>query len=60
MNTQENARHTYARRFEMVQQMTLKRLSVSEATRTHGVTAPTVRKSFGRYLAGGERALCDA
>ncbi len=60
MNTHKNARLTYARRLEMVQQMTLKGLSVSEATRTYGVTAPTVRKWFGRYLAGGEQALRDA
>ena len=60
MNTHKHARLTFARRIEMVQQMTFEGLNVPEAAAQHGVTAPTVRKWLGRYLAGGESALADA
>jgi len=33
---------------------------VSRAARSYGVTAPTVRKWLGRYLAHGEGGLADA
>jgi transposase InsO family protein len=60
MNSHKNARLTFARRLEMVQDMTEHGLSVVEAALRHGVTPPTARKWLGRYLAEGELALTDA
>jgi transposase InsO family protein len=60
MNTHKHARLTFARRLEMVKEMTEGGLSTTEAAFKHGVTAPTVRKWLGRYLAGGAAALSDA
>jgi transposase InsO family protein len=60
MNSHKHARLTYARRLEMVRQMTECQLSALEAARAHGVTPPTARKWLGRYLAGGVAALSDA
>jgi transposase InsO family protein len=60
MNSHKHARLTYARRLEMVQQMTEMNWSASEAAAAHGVTATTARKWLGRYLAAGEAALVDA
>jgi transposase InsO family protein len=60
MNSHKHARLTYARRLEMVRQMTVHGLSAPRAAATHGVTAATARKWLGRYLAGGEPALADA
>ena len=60
MNTHKHARLTYARRFEMVCQLTFQGHSFAQAAATHGVTAATARKWLGRYLAGGESALVDA
>lgn len=60
MNTHKHARLTFARRLEMVQQMTLQGLSAAQAAALQGVTPPTARKWLGRYLAGGEAALADA
>ncbi|WP_315124672.1 IS481 family transposase [Comamonas antarctica] len=60
MNTHKHARLTFARRLEMVKQMTLLGIDAVQAATAHGVTAPTARKWLGRYLAGGEAALADA
>lgn len=60
MNTDKHARLTYARRLEMVRQMTECGLSVADAADLQGVTPPTARKWLGRYLAGGDAALADA
>jgi transposase InsO family protein len=60
MNTHKHARLTYARRLEMVRQMTFEGFSFSNAAATHGVTPATARKWLGRFLAGGESALADA
>jgi transposase InsO family protein len=60
MNTHKHARLTFARRLQMVKQMTEQGLSACEAAGQHGVTPPTARKWLGRYLAGGELALVDA
>lgn len=60
MNTHKHARLTFARRLEMVQQMTLQGLSAVQAAAVQGVTPLTARKWLGRYLAGGEAALADA
>jgi transposase InsO family protein len=60
MNHHKNARLTFARRLEMVQHMTVHRLTPADAAAAAGVSAPTARKWLGRYLAGGEAALADA
>ncbi|MEO8506098.1 MAG: leucine zipper domain-containing protein, partial [Betaproteobacteria bacterium] len=57
MNTRKNARLTFARRFEMVQDITQHGLSQAAAARAQGVSVPTTRKWLGRYLARGEVAL---
>ena len=59
MNTHKNARLTYLRRIEMVQDITVRMKTVAQAANAHGVTPPTARKWLGRYLAGGVAALCD-
>jgi transposase InsO family protein len=59
MNTHKNARLTFARRLEMVQDITERGLTEADAALGHGVSMPTVRKWLGRYLAHGERALVD-
>lgn len=60
MNIHKNARLSLARRIEMVQEMTLNGLSACAAASAYGVTAPTVRKWLGRYLALGTAGLFDA
>ena len=60
MNTHKNARLTFARRVEMVKDMTERGVSPIEAASQHGVTPPTARKWLGRYLAAGNAGLEDA
>jgi transposase InsO family protein len=60
MNTHKHARLTFARRLQMVKQLTEGGLSTTQAAQTHGVTPATARKWLGRYLVGGEDALADA
>jgi transposase InsO family protein len=59
MNTHKNARLTFARRLEMVTDITVRGLTQATAALTQGVSVPTVRKWLGRYLAHGEAALSD-
>jgi transposase InsO family protein len=59
MNTHKNARLTYARRMELVKDITERGLSPCSAAAVHGVTAPTARKWLGRYLAQGLTGLAD-
>ena len=59
MNTHKNARLTFARRLEMVHDITERKLGLAGAARAHGVSEPTVRKWLGRYLAQGEAGLLD-
>jgi transposase InsO family protein len=59
MNTHKNARLTYLRRLEMVQDITEGGLSPSEAATRQGVSAVTARKWLGRYLANGAAGLLD-
>lgn len=59
MNTHKNARLTYARRIEMVQDIVERGLTPCEAAAAHGVSSPTARKWLGRYLALGEAGLAD-
>lgn len=60
MNTHKNARLTYARRLEMVQDIMKQGMSVSAAAAHYQVTPPTTRKWLGRYLAEGVSGLKDA
>ena len=59
MNTHKNARLTFARRFEMVQDLIANGLSPVCAGIIHGVSAPTAYKWLGRYLAQGEQGLVE-
>jgi transposase InsO family protein len=59
MNSHKNARLTFARRIEMVQDITQRGLSVPAAAADHGVTQPTARKWLGRFLAHGADGLKD-
>jgi transposase-like protein len=59
MNIHKNARLSLARRIELVQDISVRGLSVTEAAAQHGVTPPTARKWLGRYLAAGEAGLLD-
>jgi len=59
MNIHKNARLTFARRLEMVQDITPRGLSQGAAALAQGVSGPRVRKWLGRYLAQGEAALID-
>lgn len=59
MNTHKNARLTYARRLEMVQDITERGSSVADAACHHGVSAVTARKWLGRFLADGQAGLQD-
>jgi transposase InsO family protein len=60
MNHHKNARLTFCRRLEMVQQMTRDGLTPADAAAAAGVSEPTTRKWLGRFLVGGEAALGDA
>ncbi len=60
MNTHKNARLSFARRVEMIQDITQRGLGVCAAAANHGVTVSTARKWLGRFLALGQAALCDA
>lgn len=59
MNTHKNARLTYVRRLEMVQDITERDASPAEAAAHHGVSVVTARKWLGRYLADGQAGLLD-
>jgi transposase InsO family protein len=59
MNTHKNARLTYLRRLEMVQDITERGVSASDAAARQGVSAVTARKWLGRYLADGAAGLLD-
>jgi transposase InsO family protein len=60
MNTHKNARLTFARRLEMVRQMTERHVTLASAAAGAGVSEPTARKWLGRYLAAGPAGLADA
>ena len=60
MNIHKNARLTFARRLEMVQDVVDRKLTLAAAAGCQGVSVPTVRKWVGRYLAQGEAGLRDA
>src|SRR5436190_13004554 len=59
MNTHKNARLTYLRRLEMVQDITLRGMFAVDAAAAAGVSAVTARKWLGRYLVDGAAGLLD-
>ena len=59
MNIHKNARLTFNRRIEMVQDIVTGGLTPCAAAAAHGVSAPTARKWLGRFLAYGETSLAD-
>jgi transposase InsO family protein len=59
MNIHKNARLTFIRRVEMVQDVLKARLPACHVAQLYGVSAPTVRKWVGRFLAEGEAGLTD-
>src|SRR5690606_21473981 len=59
MNVHKNARLTFVRRLEMVQDILRRHVGETQAARSHGVTLPTAKKWLGRYLAQGEAGLVD-
>lgn len=59
MNTHKNARLTYLRRLEMVQDITLRGMCAADAGAAAGVSAVTARKWLGRYLIDGAEGLLD-
>ena len=60
MNIHKNARLTFARRLEMVQDVLERKLTYPAAAAKHHVSVPTVRKWVGRCLRQGEPGLRDA
>jgi hypothetical protein len=56
MNHHKNARLTFARRLEMVRNMTEFGRTPADAGASVGVSPPTARKWLGRYLAGGDES----
>lgn len=59
MNSHKNARLTFARRMEMIRQMTQGGLTPGAAAAAQGVSAPTARKWLGRFLAQGAAGLIE-
>ena len=59
MNARKNTRLTFARRLEMVQDITQRGMTQAAAAQRQNVSVPTVRKWLGRYLAQGAVALRD-
>jgi transposase InsO family protein len=60
MNIHKNARLTFARRREMIQDVLEHKLTRAAASAKHHVSEPTVRKWVGRYLVQGDAGLRDA
>jgi transposase InsO family protein len=59
MNTHKNARLTFIRRVEMVRDVLQAQLPIAQAAQDYAVTAATVRKWIGRFLAEGQSGLAD-
>jgi transposase InsO family protein len=60
MNIHKNARLTFARRLEMVEDVIECKLTHATTAAKHAVSVPTVRKWVGRYLTQGAPGLRDA
>lgn len=59
MNIHKNARLTFIRRVEMVEDVLQGGLPAAHAAQQYGVSDATVRKWVGRFLAEGSAALAD-
>lgn len=59
MNIHKNARLTFKRRIDMVNDVLHHQCQIRAAAGRHGVSEPTVRKWLGRYLAQGQAGLMD-
>lgn len=59
MNIHKNARLTFVRRVEMVQDVLQSQIPAEQAAAHYGVSPQTVRKWMGRYLASGKDGLLD-
>ena len=59
MNIHKNARLTFIRRVEMVEDVLKSHFPDSQAAQLYGVSAATVRKWVGRFLAEGKPGLVD-
>lgn len=59
MNIHKNARLTFIRRVEMVDDVIKNGVPASQAAQLYGVSTATVRKWVGRFLAEGCAALAD-
>ena len=59
MNIHKNARLTFIRRVEMVEDVVQGGLPAAQAAQLYGVSTATVRKWVGRFLAEGSAALAD-
>src|SRR5436309_2428894 len=59
MNTHKNARLTYLRRLELVQDITLRGMCAADAAAAAAVSVVTARKWLGRYLIDGAEGLLD-
>lgn len=59
MNIHKNARLTLKRRIELVAMIVEQGFSPAQAAREAGVSEPTARKWWGRYLVQGEAGLHD-
>jgi len=57
MNTHKNARLAFARRLELVKDMTQRKLGPCTVAAVRGVSAATARNWPGRYLAQGAAGL---
>ena len=60
MNTHKNARLTFARRQEMVQDMIERQVAPAAAGAAQGITHRRPGNRLGRFLAQGDAGLCDA
>ena len=59
MNIHKNARLTFVRRIEMVNEVIQARHELSSVALRFGVSPATARKWVGRYLSDGESGLID-
>jgi len=59
MNIHKNARLTFIRRVEMVEDVIKSGLPAHQVAQLYGVSGPTVRKWVGRFLAEGKTGLVD-
>jgi transposase InsO family protein len=59
MNIHKNARLTFIRRVEMVEDVLHGGMPAAQAAQLYGVSSATVRKWVGRFLAQGQSALVD-